>query len=469
MQLVWLVVLWLLGVVVSQMCPIEIEQCNYATSRQDTNDAVTETLVNVVSTIVGTPIEEGSERELYETVSTGLGINATSEGFVRFQEAVNEIAVASLQECSRPESERVSLDNVTDLAMTFHQLLNNSNITEAREVYGKLVCLLSLSQQPEVGSRKKRQDDESKNQKELDDFFDNLEGEILATIFGLQYTIINLDGMLHITRPTLAFVVDDTGSMGEEIASVQRLIRSFVRTERTNPVSYILTTFNDPEVGVPMKYRSDDLTELMALEAAVDALDADGGGDCPELGMNGTLNALSLSNPDSNIIILTDAEPKDINLTSVVIETAKILRNSIHLFLSNPSCGNTDPYVELANATNGIVVNSITDFEAFADFADAALTFQFEVTTGGSKRQVDDKCLRFVVSVFTVEVRILFMARNHTLNITIPDGNMTSLHINDSIGVYYDEQPQNTWIMSPPVLNLHLQGQLQLYLLQHPD
>jgi len=146
-----------------------------------------------------------------------------------------------------PERERVTLEDVTELAMTFHQLLNNSNVTEAREVYGKLVCLQSLSVQPEIGSRKKRQDDnESENQKELENFFENLGGEILATIFGLRYIIIELEGMLHITRPTLAFVVDDTGSMSEEIESVQHLIRSFVSTERSNPISYILTTFNDP-------------------------------------------------------------------------------------------------------------------------------------------------------------------------------------------------------------------------------
>ena len=156
-----------------------------------------------------------------------------------------------------------------------------------------------------------------------------------------------------------------------------------------------------------MKYNSENLTELMALEAAVDALVAVGGGDCPELGMNGTLNALSLSNPDSNVIILTDAEPKDINLTSTVIETAKKLRNSIHLFLSDPSCGDTDPYVTVVNETNGIVVNSITDFEAFADFADAAMTFGFDVTTGGRKRQVDESCLRFVVSALT-EASVFF-------------------------------------------------------------
>lgn len=51
----------------------------------------------------------GDDRQLYEVVSTQLGINSTDEGFVQFQEAVNEITVASASECSKPVSERVTL------------------------------------------------------------------------------------------------------------------------------------------------------------------------------------------------------------------------------------------------------------------------------------------------------------------------------------------------------------------------
>ena len=60
----------------------------------------------------------------------------------------------------------------------------------------------------------------------------------MATIFGF--------GVFSEVPPTLAFVVDDTGSMGGEISSVQRLIHSFIKTERSEPLAYILTTFNDP-------------------------------------------------------------------------------------------------------------------------------------------------------------------------------------------------------------------------------
>jgi len=84
---------------------------------------------------------------------------------------------------------------------------------------------------------------------------------------------------------------------------------------------------------------------------------------CPELGMTGTLSALNLANPDSNVIVLTNASPKDVNDTQKVINGANKLRNSIHFFLSRSAgCGDFSPYLEVVNATFGIVVNRIDDF-----------------------------------------------------------------------------------------------------------
>jgi len=122
-------------------------------------------------------------------------------------------------------------------------------------------------------------------------------------------------------------------------------------------------------VGVPQKYSAKNVTELVALKQAVYILHAHAGGDCPELGMTGILNALSLANPDSNVIVLTDASPKDSHKKEEVITKATRLRNSIHFFLSRDGCGDFTPYLDVASKTHGIVVNQIDDFEAFAKFA----------------------------------------------------------------------------------------------------
>ena len=86
------------------------------------------------------------------------------------------------------------------------------------------------------------------------------------------------------------------------------------------------------EVGVPRRYASNNLNELSELEQAVNALRAHGGGDCPELGMTNILNALSFANPVSNVIVLTDASPKDEDRKEVIAEAIR-KENSIHFFL----------------------------------------------------------------------------------------------------------------------------------------
>lgn len=221
-------------------CPREIVSCSYSADRMEASDEVRESIVHVFSNVFGTTIDSSDEMELYETVSSQLGINTTADGFVQFQEAVNEITSASISECSKPTSERITLLSVPELAMNFSHLLDEGSLTEAREIYGKLLCLNSTIGQS--NARKKRQIDS----KVLEDFFDSLDGERLEIIFG--FVIFIDEDMFSKTaiRPTLAFVVDNTGSMMEEIASVRRLVRSFVRTERSIPLFYIYTTFNDP-------------------------------------------------------------------------------------------------------------------------------------------------------------------------------------------------------------------------------
>jgi len=141
------------------------------------------------------------------------------------------------------------------------------------------------------------------------------------------------------------------------------------------------------DVGVPRKYLSTNIDELTALEQAVNAIRANGGGDCPELGMIGILNALSLSDSDSNIIVLTDASPKDAYRQNEVITKANKLRVSVHFFLSRSGCGDFSPYLQVANGTDGIVVNRIDDFEAFAEFADKVGRFSLENLNGGNRKK----------------------------------------------------------------------------------
>ena len=164
--------------------------------------------------------------------------------------------------------------------------------------------------------------------------------------------------------------------------------------------------------------------------------------------MTGILNALSLANPDSNVIVLTDASPKDVNRTQEVIARATKLRNSIHFFLSRDGCGDFSPYLEVANATFGIVVNRIDDFEAFAEFADTAGRFSFELvdTDGGSKKKrqtvAPQNCITFSTSLFTQSINILFSSVSSAITITSPSGVVETVTTSGTIATYSNDDPE---------------------------
>ena len=223
------------------VCPSE----EVVKERMEATDTVREAVVTIFSSILDdSSSTEGNisltNAEIYENVATSLDTTVTPDGFVKFEEAISEIAAATYAACSLPEGLRVQGDDIPMLAERFFNYTRAGNISQAREVYGQLLCLQQLLT-ADSSVRKKRQDHKT-DQELLNEFFDMLEGhpDVIGPLFGLT------DDQFFGIPPTLAFVVDDTGSMGGEINSVKQLIFSFISVERSNPIAYILTTFNDP-------------------------------------------------------------------------------------------------------------------------------------------------------------------------------------------------------------------------------
>ncbi|HEV8428171.1 MAG TPA: proprotein convertase P-domain-containing protein [Pyrinomonadaceae bacterium] len=110
----------------------------------------------------------------------------------------------------------------------------------------------------------------------------------------------------------LAFVVDTTGSMGPEIASVRQQIFQIINTRISLgiPTTYILVPYNDPAIGTVTV--TDDPN---VFTTAVNALDAFGGGDCPEPLNKALLRAFSEIQSGGDMFLFTDARAKDSDLT----------------------------------------------------------------------------------------------------------------------------------------------------------
>ncbi len=154
-------------------------------------------------------------------------------------------------------------------------------------------------------------------------------------------------------RGTLGFVVDDTGSMGVDIAgvrsSVQQIVNAVAGTENA-PDNYLLVRFGDPDVGAPFK-----TSDASALLAAVNALSPGGGGDCPELSQSGLLSAISGASSGAKLYFYSDASAKDSALGGNVAAAATAKKITINYVITG-SCSPIDPaYIRVAQETGGQV------------------------------------------------------------------------------------------------------------------
>lgn len=152
-------------------------------------------------------------------------------------------------------------------------------------------------------------------------------------------------------RPTLGFVVDDTGSMGSEISgvrsSVQQIIGAVAGTENA-PGDYLLVRYGDPDVGSPLV-----TTDPNVLQSAVNALRPNGGGDCPELSQSALISAISRTSSGGKLYLYSDASAKDSGLVGNVTAAANAKRININYIITG-TCSPVDPaYVRGAQETGG--------------------------------------------------------------------------------------------------------------------
>jgi hypothetical protein len=118
-------------------------------------------------------------------------------------------------------------------------------------------------------------------------------------------------------------VIDDTGSMSEELDGVKSALTSFIGSRNSDPskpqkdVSYELISFKDSPTLV-----LGNTVDTNAAISAVNTLFADGGDDCPEDSIGGLNLALDRLRGDENstgeIVLVTDASPGSGSVESVI-------------------------------------------------------------------------------------------------------------------------------------------------------
>ncbi len=104
----------------------------------------------------------------------------------------------------------------------------------------------------------------------------------------------------------VAFVIDDTGSMSEEIGGVRNALLNYLASfpDTEENTVFQLTTFKDNVT------KRASTTELALIESQVAALVALGGGDCPEASLQGLNAAAADLAENATVLLATDASPQ---------------------------------------------------------------------------------------------------------------------------------------------------------------
>ena len=166
-----------------------------------------------------------SAKDLYKELLTVVGLPDTPERERSFNKAFAEINQYSVAYCTVTTDDELAKINVILLGTQLQrELEDGADISVIRKLYGQILCL----------------------QAKLMDATETIKAFLGHAITPEnQAKIFCLEG----APLSLAFVVDDTGSMANEIAAVQSIINLFVSSTDVAISDYILTTFNDPSMS----------------------------------------------------------------------------------------------------------------------------------------------------------------------------------------------------------------------------
>ncbi|KAK2909106.1 hypothetical protein Q8A67_004943 [Cirrhinus molitorella] len=131
----------------------------------------------------------------------------------------------------------------------------------------------------------------------------------------------------------LAFVIDTTGSMADDIAEAKRVAFSIIDSKKgtqDEPSEYILVPFNDPAFGPLIRTTDPDV-----MKTEISKLAANGGGDTPEMCLSALQLALTGGPSSSFIYVFTDAPPKDTYLEKTITALIRSTKSTVSFFMTS--------------------------------------------------------------------------------------------------------------------------------------
>ncbi|KAK6324587.1 hypothetical protein J4Q44_G00039290 [Coregonus suidteri] len=135
----------------------------------------------------------------------------------------------------------------------------------------------------------------------------------------------------------VAFVIDTTGSMKDDILEAKRVVNEIIDSKKgtqDEPSQYILVPFNDPAFGPLIRTTNPDV-----MKREIAKLKADGGGDLPEMCLSGLQLALTGAPASSHIYVFTDAVAKDIALKDTIVALIRSTKSTVSFFMTGDGAG----------------------------------------------------------------------------------------------------------------------------------
>ena len=125
-----------------------------------------------------------TDEDAFTKITATLKFENTTENLVQFQNAINEISEATYEACHGSNSSLVLPEDTPVLIKQFKKAVNDKKSTEARRIFGRLLCLRQKFQAINT-SIVKRQTDDIYDAYEtlLMDWYENLSAEDFPVIF----------------------------------------------------------------------------------------------------------------------------------------------------------------------------------------------------------------------------------------------------------------------------------------------
>lgn len=154
----------------------------------------------------------------------------------------------------------------------------------------------------------------------------------------------------------VAFVLDDTGSMSEELADVKTAVSAYIDSIAADeePPRFFLYTFKDST-----RYRG-STCDAEQIKAMVAPLFPSGGGDCPEMSNSAQLEAAAAIEEGGEIFFATDASPRDPEVGPTLLALVQSKNIDLEVILTGNCVSDSSLAAVESDALSGAVGTNAT-------------------------------------------------------------------------------------------------------------